>query len=166
MNFKKITTVNYNRLTSWLLPIDWRQILFTKWVNLLVFPLKVLYQDFIKYRKKKLYRLSHNSQVCYMEAVLNDAYDPALRRIRIQNGLFLQPVYFYTPPEERPVYFGTQYFYDPQDLITEGADFIVCIPEDLKPSTIIALDSYLSDIKALVNSYKLASKTYYTKWIN
>lgn len=165
MKYNKITKINYSRLTRWLLPIDWRQLLMVQWLNLLIFPLKVLYSDFLNYRKKKLYRLSHNSQVCYMEAVLNDSYDSHLRRIRIQNGLFLQPVYFYTPPEERPVYFGTQYFYDTVDLATEGADFIICIPEDLKPIDTIALDSYLSDIKALVDSYKLASKTYYIKWI-
>lgn len=166
MRSEKTYSIAHSKLTLWNLPIDWRKPKMIQWVDMLISPIVVLYNDFLNYRKQKIYRLTHNSQVCFLQAVLNDAFDADLRRIRIQNGRFLRAVYFYTPPEERPVYFDTQYFYDPDDLATEGADFIICIPIDLQPSNTIALESYLSDVKALTNSYKLASKTYYIKWIN
>lgn len=166
MKSETIYTIDFTKLLGWLLPIEWRNMRMFQWVETITSPIVLLYRDFLKYRNKKVYQLSHNAQVCYLQAVLNDAFDNELRRIRIQNGLFLQALYFYTPPEERPLYFDTQYFYDAKDLELESSDFIVCVPNDLQPGNTIALESYLSDMKALINSYKLASKTYYIKWTN
>ena len=44
-------------------------------------------------------------------------------------------------------------------------DFIVRVPIELKPASPIALEGFLSDMKALINEYKLGSKTYNIIWI-
>ena len=76
MNFNFIYNINFAKLLGDLLPIDWRQPAMLQWLEILTAPLAVLHEDFLKYRKAKIYRLTHNSQVCYLQAVLNDAFDP------------------------------------------------------------------------------------------
>ncbi|WP_438710873.1 hypothetical protein ACSTS3_19740 [Aquimarina muelleri] len=165
MNFNKIYIVDYSKLGISLLPTFLRKLKIFSWLDTLMTPIKNTHNDFLKYRKKVNYKLSHNSQVCYLQKVLNDAYDAELKRIYIENGLFLQALYVYTPEEELPVYIGTQYIYSDEDLKKEQNDFIVNIPIELRPVAPIALEGFLSDIKALINEYKLASKTYKIQWI-
>jgi hypothetical protein len=136
------------------------------WLQVLITPIGELYNNFLKYRKRVNYKLSHNSQVCYLQKVMNDSFDSELKRIYIENGIFLQALYIYTPQEELPVYIGREYIiYSDEDLVGGQDDFIVVVPVQLKPSSTIALEGFLSDMKALINEYKLASKTYSIKWI-
>ncbi len=164
MNFDKIYIIDYNKLIVWLLPTFLRRVKLFMWLQVLITPIRELYNNFLKYRKQVNYKLSHNSQVCYLQKVLNDAFDNELRRIYIENGVFLKALYVYTPKEELPVYIGTEYIYSDEDLIGGQDDFIVNVPIDLKPSSTIALEGILSDMKGLINEYKLASKTYSITW--
>ncbi|WP_136464955.1 hypothetical protein [Flagellimonas onchidii] len=165
MNFDNIYIVDYRKLIIWLVPTFLRKVKLIAWLQVLIAPIKGLYNDFLKYRKKVDYKLNHNSQVCYLQKVLNDAFDNESKRIYIENGIFIQALYVYAPKEELPVYVGTQYIYSDGDLTGGQIDFIVNVPIGLKPSDPIALEGFLSDMRALVNEYKLASKTYNIKWI-
>lgn len=165
MNFDKIYIIDYNKLLVWLLPTFLRRVKLSKWLKVLLHPITILYNDFLKYRKRVNYKLSHNSQVCYLQKVLNDSFDTEQKRIYIKNGLFIQALYVYSPQENLPVYIDTQYIYSDEDLIGRQDDFIVLVPSQLKPSNPIALEGFLNDMKALINEYKLASKTYSIKWI-
>ena len=142
MNFNKIYIVDYRKLTTLLIPTFLRKIKNIVWLDTLVTPIKNLYIDFLNYRKKVNYKLSHNSQVCYLQKVLNDAFDTDLKRIYIENGIFLQALYVYASQEELPVYIDTQYIYSDADLIGGQEDFIVLVPIELKPSSHIALEGF------------------------
>ena len=48
-----------------------------------VTPLNYIHTRFLEFRKDAAYRLNHNGQVCYLRAVLNDTFDPELRRITV-----------------------------------------------------------------------------------
>ncbi|MGY0407549.1 MAG: hypothetical protein ACWIPJ_04235 [Polaribacter sp.] len=146
------------------MPTFLRKVKHVAWLDVLCNPLKETYEAFLQYRAKVNYKLRHNSQVCYLQAVLNDSFDKQLRRIIIENGIFLQALYVYAPEEQLPVYIDTQYIYSDEDLAGGQTDFIIKVPKDLKPSDPIALEGLLSDIKAVTNEYKLASKTYTIQW--
>ena len=102
MNFDRIYIIDYNKLVVWLLPTFLRKVKLFTWLQVLIAPIKELYSDFLKFRKRVNYKLSHNSQVCYLQKVLNDVFDTELKRIYIENGIFLQALYVYTPEEQLP----------------------------------------------------------------
>lgn len=160
-----IYNINWRRLTIWFLPIALRQVKHIAWLQVVFQPIKQLWLDFTKFRKQATYKVIHTSQVCYLEAVLNDLFDNTLRRIYIENGLFIEPLYIYTVPEDKPRYIDTQYIFSENDLNNNDTDFIVIVPLDLKPLNEVAQNAYLSQMKALINYYKLASKTYTIQWI-
>lgn len=75
--------VNFRRLALLLLPTFWRRPLFGAFAFALVTPVSHLHVRFMQYRQRTGYRLWHNGQVCYLRAVLNDEFDPELRRITL-----------------------------------------------------------------------------------
>ena len=106
-----------------------------------------------------------------MEAVLNDTFDNALRRITITDGPFYDPVYSFLDSEEKPVFIdldsevGTHVIPDPDPvpLYTDietydfGYQFIVNVP-----SAVAGNPGYsLARLKSLVNTYRLPSKYNY-----
>lgn len=163
--FNNIYRIDFDKLVFYLTPTFLRRIKLYNWLRVIVSPIAALYSTFMSYRDVIRYRLNHNSQVCYLQAVLNDAFDNIDRRIIIKSGGFLQPLYVYTPPEERPVYIGKEYIYTTAQLEGGQSDFIVQFPIALKPVDATTLQGYLNDIESVVNEYKLASKTYEIQWI-
>jgi len=57
------------------------------WVRVLSTPLQTLNNDIEAYKTKIRYELQFNGQVIYLEHRLNDAFDPTLRRIYIDDPL-------------------------------------------------------------------------------
>lgn len=162
----RIYQINWPDFIVHFLPIRWRK---TKWIafQMAIFkPLVELYQNFLSFRKDALYRVNHNSQVCYLRAALNDRFDKAQRRVRIENISRLFPPYIYTPAEERPLYLYTEvenqpiFLYDPETYSDSQVDFIVNVPDDVRPKNPTAQKTFEASIRALVNYYKLASKSY------
>lgn len=78
--------VNFRRLAMLLLPTFWRRPLFGAFAFALVTPVSHLHVRFMQYQKRTGYRLRHNGQVCYLRAVLNDEFDPELRRITLSDS--------------------------------------------------------------------------------
>ena len=78
--------MNIRRLALLLLPTFWRRPLFGAFAFALVTPVSHLHMRFIQYRQRTGYRLRHNGQVCYLRAVLNDEFDPELRRITLSDS--------------------------------------------------------------------------------
>src|SRR5690606_12863694 len=118
-----------------------------------------------------MYRLNHNSQVCSLKAVLNDAFDTDLRRITIQNATIKEPLWFYEPGDEKPVYFyevadeSPVYFRSESEFMGGGSDFTVLVPLDLKPVSEVELNAYLIRMRALIDYYKLYCKAYTIEFI-
>lgn len=163
--------INWDNLVDDLLMISLRKPFTRAWIKCLMAPIKFLHADFIAFRKLCLYRINHNSQICYMEAVLNDSFDPNQRRIRIQNVLFKEPIYFYEPEENREVFFYEPedgkpvYFREDYEFIGDGLDFVVMVPPDLRPANPDAETALLTRMKGEIDYYKLYSKNYAIIWV-
>lgn len=137
------------------------------WLYCLCHPLTELYDLFKLFRSDAIYKLDHNCQICYLVAVLNDSFDPELRRIRLENIQVVEPLNFYEPVENEDIYFyedvpedAPVYFYGDDDGISTGADFTVMVPADLQPGTPEALNAFLIKMKGEIDYYKLYCKAY------
>lgn len=98
-----VFNVDYNELVVQMLPVSKRKPKRIGWLRALVAPVVELWNLFMMNRAVNLYNLAHNSQVCYMQAALNDTFDKVMRRIRIVDAVYIDPVYIYTVPELKPV---------------------------------------------------------------
>jgi len=140
------------------------------WLGSLISPVVALYNLYLQFRKEKLYQMSHNSQVVYLEKVLNDKFDKSLRGIRIVNSELIEPVWHYDKQDEKPVwYYDRQdslpvWFRDQADFDNYNSDFEVVIPLRLKPGTTEAVEKFETAVKLLVDYYKLYSKKYILKY--
>ncbi len=150
--------IDFNNVVVWLTHRRVLTVFNVAWLKALVSPIVDLYNEFKSYREDILYKLSHNSQVCYIEAVLNDAFDVVERRIYISDagGEVVTLINRDTDGNSLIInddanggiiihndsaYFGGSY------------DFIVNIPYQFT-------DAEIYRLKALVDYYKLAGKRY------
>lgn len=158
--------LNINELTRLLTPPLLRQPAILAWLRSLAAPLTRIYTAFSHARSRRLYALAHNGQVVYLQALLNDSFDPDARRIIVADGLHYTPLYVYQPAEDAPLYLGqpteagTAPFACPAWLPTlpetaddAGACFIVQLPASLSVS-----DTHL---RTLIDTYRLPSRTNY-----
>lgn len=158
--------VEFDVLRVQLLPVKLRAAIMKAWIKCLLKPLVWLYDKYMANRAANLYYLAHNSQVCYMEAALNDLFDNEDRRIYVGDGPQQSALYIYLASEEKEVYLPltselpvTEYE-APVYLYTEGEtmefsdQFIVYYPDGL----VFDLDR----MKALINKYRLPSKNRYS----
>ncbi|MEG1317430.1 hypothetical protein [Chryseobacterium sp.] len=102
-------------------------------------------------RTLNITKIRHNSQTCYLRKILNDTFDYQ-RRIKIVDGLLKKPKYIYTDAEQKPTWLGEMILYTKEETDGTGVDFTVVVPGELKP--------YQTELKALIDFYKLASKRY------
>jgi hypothetical protein len=145
----KIFDINYNTLVRWLVPVPLRKPVMLAWLQALVWPVVQLYQAFRKNRAANLYRLAITPQVCYLEKMLNDRFDPQERRIRIDDTLDKPPVYLYIDAENKPVYLGSKPLYRDTEFGLGLDDFLVMVPNGLVFE--------MAELRGLVMIYKLAS---------
>lgn len=157
--------IDFDKVVRLETPTRLRKSVRLAWLRVMVWCVKFLYGLFVVFRNDRVYRMAHNSQVCYMEAVLNDAFDPDLRRIYIDDPEYVDPVYVYLPPEELPVWLATDIelpvmdyeapvpLYVDSEISVSGPQFIVYYPVDL------TIDE--DRMRALINKYRLASKANY-----
>lgn len=171
MKFFNVYNIDFRSLVNLLTPPFLRKRKFVDWVYVLISPLEIVNIRFNKFRKDSIYKVTHNGQVFSLNAVLNDAYDPSERRIRVtdsvnQSAVHIYPendrkeVWVYPEAENKPVL-----VYDDSVFEQVDYDFLVLIPLELRPSNADDLSVLLLQIRSLINYYKLASKTYNILWI-
>lgn len=160
MPYNKIYSVNWQRLCRWMVPSILRKPVFLAVLYAIAAPVQAVHSAFTGFRKIKLYELSINPQVVYLEKMLNDKYDSGLKRIYIADAVWFAPLYIYQEAELK----GIDLFLDsenqPVTLRTEsetnvngfGNDFIVYVPS----SVIFNVD----EMKSLIDKYKLAGRRY------
>lgn len=171
MNFSNIYDIDFAKLANILTPPFLRKRKLTDWLIVLLRPLGEVNLRFNKFRARSIYKVTHNGQVFSLQAVLNDAYDDTLRRIRIVDGAKIDPLYIYPEADDKPAYIypdGVEpitYIYDDSILEDADFDFVVLIPVEYRPADPQALNILLIQIRSLINYYKLASKRYTIKWI-
>jgi hypothetical protein len=166
-----VFNINWSDFIRLLLPIALRQPRLQAWLRVLINPIETLHASFRTFRDESLYKLRHNSQIAYLENVLNDAFDNQLRRIRIANAVFKTPVYFYEPEENKEVFFYEPednqpvYFYEADDFAGDGFDFYVYVPPDIRPLAGSNEETNLVvRMQGLINYYKLYAKNYQIIW--
>lgn len=155
-----IFDIDYSKLSKQLLPVMLRKTMLVKYLAVMVSPIVRLYEFFTTHRASQLYELDHNGQVCRLEAVLNDRFDNTLRRIYIEDARAIFATPLYRRVENKPVYLRRRSENKPVYLrrraeLTHGGAFVVKVP------TALTFDT--EEMKALINKYKMAGKTYAIK---
>ncbi|MGL5234067.1 MAG: hypothetical protein ACRC8Z_04835 [Empedobacter falsenii] len=142
----KYYNLDFKKLTALLLPTFMRKPRLLAYLRCIILPLEDLYQEFLNAKDEDHYKLDHTWQKCYMEKVLNDAFDNRQRRIKIVEGDRYSRQYIYTNAERKPKYLGTIYLRNASDFEDDGFDFTVDMAN-------LYADWY--DVDALVKFYKL-----------
>lgn len=154
---------NFKKLTGLLIPTSLRSSKVLAFLKVLVNPINTLHDTFKVKRENNIYKLEHNSQVCYLRKALNDSFDNEVRRIEIIDGNRFAKTYIYTDAEKKDKYLNTLYLHDESVFDDTGVDFIVLIPFGIwdNEKTEINIAEYrFYNIEAVVNFYRLASKRY------
>lgn len=156
---KKFFYVDFMRLLDIITPTFLRSQMLLKAILRACFhSIETLYNAFSMYRHKTLYLLDVSPQVCDITKLLNDRFDNVDRRIYLSDGAFFSETYLYQPDEAKDLYLYTGseneslFFYTGKEVGTDGADFVVCVPR--------ALVFNVPEMEALIDNYKLISKTY------
>jgi len=149
------------------IPYFLRQPIRINWLECLMKPIDTNIIAINDYRDKKLIELSYNGQTILLEKVLNDIFDPDLRRILILHNqptyinLFFdsegqtQEVWTYDDTETPLESDVTFLYYDaesPGSILPSNIDFRVVVP--------LELQQYENQISAVVWKYKIASKRF------
>ncbi len=159
-------------LPNLLTPVRLRKPVQLAWLQALVSPVAYLKGLFTTNRTNNLYVLSHSGQVCYLQAVLNDVFDPVARGIYITDGPYVDPDFIYLADEDKPLYLdlvseiGSSVIpapdpvplYTSLEIYTLGAQFIVMVPVAVTAAT--GYD--IHRLKAIIDKYRLVSKNNYT----
>jgi len=165
-----VFNINWQTFIKQHLPVDWRKSKMVSFLYAFIAPLRSMYNEFLQFRTTSLYKLRHNSQICYLRAVLNDSFDMTLRRIQINQVALIMPVWFYEPEEDRPVYFYEEadnnpvYFREETDF-SQDYDFIVSVPIALKPAVVSEQNTMLVKMRGLIDYYKIFVKNYNIIWV-
>lgn len=170
-----IFDINFNKWIALMLPTFMRRRRLFAFVRALCAPLYLgknsLYQRFLEMRGDHIYRLSHNGQVCYLRAALNDAFglkkgfeiedadeykgewiyakDPSMPQqlLAVDEGKNPKPGEN-DPPPEHP----TPLLADEARLNAPRNSFIVRVPGNI-------YTTQLDKVKAIVEKYRILSKT-------
>lgn len=152
-----IFNVNWNRFVLFFLPKSLQNNLLVTLVNSFILPLKTNYKAFLNFKREAEYKVKHNGQTVYLQKMLNDQFDPYLRRIKVENITPKQPFWVFYQEESKAFFVYniedsiSLFIYNAQDYYNEF-DFKVIIPTVLLVSQ--------SQMQAQINYYKLFSKNY------
>lgn len=148
--------IDYRKLAVLLLPMCLRRQGIIALVRAFVSPLGTLSENFGDFRSRKNYRLTHNGQTCYLRAVLNDEFDAEQRRITIDDNestslaliLKRRTVNTLRVPRRGSLLRVYRRGWE----VSGDVGFAVHVP--------IELESRGRELRAVINTYKLASKKY------
>ena len=128
------------------------------WLSVIIQSVQSIHTRFLSFVQSTRYNLSHNGQVCYLTAALNDLFDPVLRRIRIEDAGGNEIVPLHPDADIKPVSLQPDSIsainLQPDSGYTGGSyDFIVYLPYRYS-------DGEVFRIKSLLDYYRLAGKRY------
>lgn len=145
--------INFNRLALAIVPLKLRQPLLMNFLYVLLTGVRKASAVFNTYREDTDYRLTHNGQVCYLRAVLNDRFDLSQRRITIEDVAEGEGTILYRRELSRflmtPVIINKRAFTG-----SDSVDFAVVVPVALRGAFVE------EQMRALIDTYKLTSKRY------
>ncbi len=165
-----IFTIDFDKWIAEMLPMFLRRRRVFAFCRALCAPVVWLYGEFLNARSDHIYRLTHNGQVCYLRAALNDAFgltkgfevedaddyagewvyakDPTMpQQLLAVDEKLNPPRETDDPPPEHP----TPLLADEARLNAPHNSFIVRVPHDI-------YISQLDKVKAIVEKYRILSK--------
>jgi len=160
---KNYFKINFDKLAVFLLPTFLQIKEVFAFLQVILSPLKWVYNQFMQFREANIYHINITPQVCYIEKVLNDRFDKAQRRIYISSGVRYDETFIFLNAEQADEYIYQEnenkdlHIFNRFEVGPESADFFVFVPIELQP--------YETDIRAITETYKLASKTYNINWL-
>lgn len=149
-----IYIVNFQILVQSVILRVYRLPIVLSWLYSFTTPIMQQYTAWQSYYADRKYNLEHNSQVCRLRKLLNDYFDPALRRINIEDGIYYFRPYVFLDPEEKPLYLNQNVYIMTQPEYDSGYDFVV----KLNGCAVSASQEQM--MKNRINYYKLAGKRY------
>lgn len=162
--------LNINYILAVYLPSLLRQSKMLSLLLSLAAPLRSLATTFENWKQQQTIFVQHNTQVIYLEHLLNEQFGDGINEMVITDGAYIVPIYLsnvadgYTPQyihnaNEDVQNAGTYdtVFVGQNSLIVDETDFFIDIPTALY-STLTA--AQLQQIAAYVNRYKLAEYTF------
>lgn len=153
---------DFKRIVSLLLPVRLRKPKLVSYLYVAVAQIQGISRTFDVFRQNTDYRLSLNSQVCHIRAVLNDRFDPAERRIYIDDVSSMPEKLLHRRSTSLFLTVGLR----PDAVVInhrnlggfDSYDFVVVIPSELKDK----FDEV--QMRAIIDTYKLAGKRYLLKF--
>lgn len=164
---------NIYNMSILLLPLELRVEKVIAWVKVHVSLIKEMKDSFAAYRIVKLFFIAHNSQIIYLEHILNHRFNPDQNTqdpdyvgngIYIEDGQASDEVYIYNTSEEASdtylhnsseAPFTEVYLYNSSQT-QSYVGFIINVPTNFNVNE--------NELKALVNRLKLAGKIYTIKY--
>jgi hypothetical protein len=149
--------IDFKKLVFYLMPSRLRNGINIVFISLLTKPIAKLNISFLQFRKLKLYELGINSQVCFLQKLLNDRFDYTQRRIIISEPIDTTPYYLFKKGELKPVFINKKMELKPKYTYTNGEtispiDFIVQVPKLLVYNN--------SELEILIKKYRLPYKAF------
>ena len=151
------------------IPVLLRDNVLFSWLKCLCTPVSYLYNLFVANRNNDLYVLSHNGQIAYLQAVLNDTFDPIARRIVIDDPEYADPLWIYKTTEGKTTWIGltaeATNSYSPRWFFTTAERFGVhsVLFYVMVPAAVAAVAGYSETrLRALVDKYRLPGKKNYS----
>lgn len=157
---KNYYNISYPRLALLLLPTMLRQDMEGALLTALVRPLTVIHSDLTAYIVSV--NTTVNSQVCYMQSMLNDAYDYYERRIIVRDApISYDDFFLFDEPTGKAVMLSDAGTGDPV-LWVDGDKLGTTVPdfEVVFPKGYTFTNSEEKALRSLINNNKLASKKY------
>jgi hypothetical protein len=139
--------VNWEERIKELIPSFLRKPRFIEWAYLPIKMVKNLHFEFLGFRFDTLYNASFNSQIVYLEKLLNDRFDNINKGIYILNTADIERQYIFNKNELRPAIM----FYNKFDYDTVYEPFDYCVYNNVV-------------YKALVNVLHTYPDTSVTEW--
>lgn len=157
--------ISFRKLALWYLPTFLRKILVKSFIWILIYPLELMYIEFLKARKQNLIKMSYNFQKYSLQKHLNDRFDKIQRRIRIVKAVQYEGIYLFTEGEDDASHSKTKWLHGDEKPIYirneselhSDLDFIVKVPD---------INISIPQLKAEIDFHVLQSKNYQIEIIN
>jgi hypothetical protein len=153
--------IDWLRLIAGNMSQDIRRAVHIYWLYIILKPIRLVYNAFIQFSGDTLYDAKINGQLVKLERMLNDYFDPVLRRIYIDDGEYYEGTNAYSFYLDRsPNAFsyatgdGTPVYSYAVQGQSEDVDFIVYVPDGLDYDEIL-MTTKITDKKILGRSFKI-----------
>ncbi|MCE9539757.1 MAG: hypothetical protein K8R85_11135 [Bacteroidetes bacterium] len=94
--------INWDKIIKENLPVFFHKLFRLAWITALIKPFKIMHAEFLQLRDDYMYKVRYNSQVIYLERILNDKFDPTNRAIYITDLSQVNEEYLYQKIESKP----------------------------------------------------------------